>query len=205
MKIPPARFSTNTVVRRLSLIFCATRRAITSVAPPAAKPTMILIGLAERSCALAVREWLTSNTAPASKTHTDRSSDIMASSRSRSALVQQRRHDALARQRQIAQAHAQRARNRIADGPRGRPHGDLAEPERRLIRRRDETQLDLRHLGEAQDRIVLPGGGRDLPVGETHLLLQGPARRLNDAALHLVRGAVRIDDEAGVHASPDPR
>ena len=42
MKMPPARFSTNTVVFRLSLIFCATRRAITSVAPPAASPTMML-------------------------------------------------------------------------------------------------------------------------------------------------------------------
>jgi hypothetical protein len=49
MKLPPARFSTNTVVRRLSLIFCATSRAMTSVAPPAASPTIILIGLPEKS------------------------------------------------------------------------------------------------------------------------------------------------------------
>ena len=45
MKLPPALFSTNTVVRRFSLIFCAIRRAMTSVAPPAASPTMMRIGL----------------------------------------------------------------------------------------------------------------------------------------------------------------
>ncbi len=45
MKLPPARFSTNTVVRRFSLIFCAISRAMTSVAPPAASPTMMRIGL----------------------------------------------------------------------------------------------------------------------------------------------------------------
>src|SRR5262245_13342654 len=53
MKLPPALFSTKTVVRRFSLIFCATSRAITSVAPPAASPTRRRIGLLERSCAVA--------------------------------------------------------------------------------------------------------------------------------------------------------
>src|SRR5215468_7238104 len=56
MKLPPALFSTNTVVRRFSLIFCATSRAITSVAPPAASPTRTRIGLVGKSCACAAGE-----------------------------------------------------------------------------------------------------------------------------------------------------
>src|SRR5215510_5618338 len=205
MKIPPARFSTKTVLCRLSLTFCATSRAMTSVAPPAASPTMILIGLAEGACASA-RDAPISSVAPASRNATGRSSVIIpSSSHSRCALVQQRRHDALARQRQVAQAHAECTRDRIADGRRRRAHGDLAEPERRLVWRLDEAQLDLRRLGEAQDRVALPCRGRNLAVHKPHLLLQGPTRRLDDAALHLVGGAVRIDDKTGVHAGPDAR
>ena len=47
MKLPPTLFSTSTVVRMLSLIFCAISRAMTSVAPPAASPTSSRIGLPE--------------------------------------------------------------------------------------------------------------------------------------------------------------
>jgi hypothetical protein len=52
MKLPPALFSTITVAFMLSLIFWAINRAITSVAPPAARPTIMRIGLPVcRSCA----------------------------------------------------------------------------------------------------------------------------------------------------------
>ena len=45
MPLAPARFSTTTDWPRLSVNFAARRRAATSVPPPAAKPTRILIGL----------------------------------------------------------------------------------------------------------------------------------------------------------------
>src|SRR5262245_58918351 len=184
IKIPPARFSTNTVVRRLSLIFCATSRAITSVAPPAASPTMSLIGFAESSCAGAAAG--ASSTRPASRA--TRPNGFMFPSRAvfSSVTGQQRRRDALARQRQIAQAYAERPRHRIADGRGRRSHRGLADAERRLVRRVDEADLDLRHLGEFQDRIIVPGGRGDAAVVEPHLLLQGPTRRLDDAALDLI-------------------
>ena len=44
MKLPPTLFSTITVVRRLSLIFCATSRAMTSTGPPAGNGAISLIG-----------------------------------------------------------------------------------------------------------------------------------------------------------------
>ena len=45
MKLPPALFSTMTFAFMFSLILEATRRAMTSVPPPAARPTMMRIGL----------------------------------------------------------------------------------------------------------------------------------------------------------------
>ena len=38
---------------------------------------------------------------------------------------------------------------------------------------------------------------------EADLLLQGPAQRLDDAALELVARAVGIDDQAGIGDAPD--
>ena len=66
MKLPPALFSTITVVRMLSLIFCAISRAITSVAPPADRPTMRRIGLPDSSCACARIALDASSAAPVS-------------------------------------------------------------------------------------------------------------------------------------------
>ena len=109
MKLPPTLFSTMTVVRRLSLIFCATSRAMTSVAPPADRPTSMRIGLPESSCAGAGIGLDASSAAPVSSASAHPvTRDVMPSS-----LVllfgQQRRHDALARQWQIADALAERA------------------------------------------------------------------------------------------------
>src|SRR4051794_41699004 len=66
-----------------------------------------------------------------------------------------------------------------------------------------EADIDLRNLGEAQDRVALPVVGGDPPVGEANALLEGPARRLDDAALDLVRRAIRIDHQAGIDGRPD--
>src|SRR6188472_3841803 len=67
----------------------------------------------------------------------------------------------------------------------------------------DEADVDLRHLGEAQDRVALPAVGGDPTVSEANALLEGPARRLDDAALDLVRRAIRIDHQAGIDGRPD--
>src|SRR5262245_12139991 len=144
MKLPPARFSTKTVVRMFSLIFCATSRAMTSVAPPAASPTIILIGLPEKSCAFTARAGAQASARPATRTKADRS--CMRSSLAMwrpffgfsLAVGEQRRHDALARQRQIANARAERPRHRVADGGRGWTERGLAQAQRRLVRRVDE-------------------------------------------------------------------
>src|SRR5262245_26818872 len=176
MKLPPTLFSTSTVMRMLSLIFCATRRAMTSVAPPAASPTSRRIGLPVSSCAGADAGADASNAAAAIAPSIERRSQVAIVSSIISLPRQQRSHDALARQRQVADAAAERAGDGVADGGAGRPDRGFAEPERRLVRRIDQPDVDLRHLGEAQDRVVLPGGRGDPAVGEAHALLEHEAR-----------------------------
>ena len=49
-------------------------------------------------------------------------------------------------------------------------------------------------------QVVMEGRGAAI---ETHLFLEHPACRLNDAAFELVDGAVRIDDEPAIGGAPD--
>ena len=55
----------------------------------------------------------------------------------------------------------------------------------------DQLDLDLGNVAEAQDRIVVPGGGGDPAILEAHLLAHHEARALDDAAFDLVARAVR--------------
>ena len=50
------------------------------------------------------------------------------------------------------------------------------------------------HLRHGQDRIARPVARSDAVAVEPHLLVQRPARRLDDAALDLVGQPVRVDD-----------
>src|SRR5262249_21206818 len=70
-----------------------------------------------------------------------------------SSRLEQRRHDALAGERQVVQANAQRVGDGVADGGGGRPHGAFAHAERRVAGAVDEIGLDLGDLAEAQDRV----------------------------------------------------
>ncbi len=72
----------------------------------------------------------------------------------RSCVVDLRQHS-LARQRQIAHAHADRVEHRVGDRRRDRTGHRLADAERRLVRSVDDGDLDRRRLAEAQDRIVV--------------------------------------------------
>src|SRR5207244_3751692 len=65
-------------------------------------------------------------------------------------------NDALARDGQIAHAHPERRKHRIADGGgRGAVRG-FARAECPLLRARYDLDLDGRHVREAQDRVGLP-------------------------------------------------
>src|SRR5262249_4153232 len=103
----------------------------------------------------------------------------------------------------VADARAKRVRDRIAYRGGGRAVHHLAQSERRRIRRVDQLDLDRRHLREAQDRIIVPGDRGDAAVREPHRLLDGPARRLDGAALDLIARAVRPDDQPAVDRAPD--
>src|SRR6185436_356200 len=205
MKLPPTLLSTKTVVRRFSLIFWATRRAMTSVAPPAASPTRRRIGLPEKSCAWAERGDAENRIAHAMRTNAVRR--CMGSSLvcfcAFSVFGQQRRHDALTRQWQGTNAPAERPRHRIADRRRGGAERRFAQSQRRLMPCVDEADVDLRNLGEAQDRVALPAVGGDPTVGEANALLERPTRGLDDAAFDLVGRAIRIDHQAGINGRPD--
>ena len=161
MKLPPALFSTNTVVRRFSLIFCATSRAMTSVAPPARQPDEDADRLAGKILRMRrIAPQAQDRSAQAARANADRALHAFllrdAFGRRSFVIGQQRRHDALARQRQVADARAERARHGIADRRRGRAERGFAQAQRRLVRRSDEADLDLGHLGEAQNRIAPP-------------------------------------------------
>src|SRR5262249_12173102 len=62
---------------------------------------------------------------------------------------------------------------------------------------------DLRHLGEAHDRVIGPRPGGHARLVEAHRFHQRPARGLDDAALDLVDDAVGIDDLARVDRGDD--
>src|SRR5215467_11114662 len=117
-------------------------------------------------------------------------------------LLQQLRHDALARQRQIANANAKCARPRIADRGSGRTGGGFADAERRIAVAFHKLDGDLRHLAEAQDRIGLPVDRPAACIVKPDLLLEHPARGLNDAAFELVDDGIWIDDQASIGGAP---
>src|ERR1051325_4167714 len=101
-------------------------------------------------------------------------------------------------QRQVADAQAGGVEHRVG-GRRGRraPRG-LARAEPGLAGTVEQYGIDLGNLAEAQDRIALPVGGGDARAIEGHLLLQGPARGLDEATLELVHDAVGMDDLTGI-------
>src|SRR6266446_1018921 len=116
---------------------------------------------------------------------------------------EQRRHDALAGQWQIAQPRPQRVGHGVADRSDGRPAASLADAEAGAIGAGvDQLDRDLRHLAEAQYRVVLPVARADAGAVEAHPFLQCPARRVDDAAFELVDRAVRIDHEPGIRSTP---
>src|ERR1043165_1688615 len=88
-------------------------------------------------------------------------------------------------ERQIADALSGRVRERVGDGRDGRTLRSLARAERAFARAIDQLDRDLWHFGHGQDRIGRPVARQDaLPI-EFHLLVQGPACRLDHAALDL--------------------
>ena len=201
MKLPPTLFSTSTVVRMLSLIFCAISRAMTSVAPPA-RPTSSRIGLPEAPAPARVAGPMQRQGAGEQSQRGSRDarrhppSPLCRYSASSVAMMRSRVSGKSRMRLPSARATA------LPIAPPGRSD-DLAEAQRRLVGRLDQPDVDLRHLGEAQDRVVLPGARRDLAVLEAHALLEHEARPLDDAALELVSGAVRRDHQAGIGAAPD--
>src|ERR1700753_2514402 len=94
--------------------------------------------------------------------------------------------DALAGQRQVADADSDRVGDRVADGPGDRSLGDLARPDFGLARRVQDAHHHLRGVGEPEDRVAVPARGDDLVPVEPDLLAQRPARALHGAALDLV-------------------
>ena len=63
--------------------------------------------------------------------------------------------------------------------------------QRALIRTVDQLDLDLRRLRHGEDRIARPVARQNPVFVETHLLLQRPAHRLDDAAFDLAREPIR--------------
>ena len=114
------------------------------------------------------------------------------------------RDDAIARDGQVAHAHAERIEHRVGDGARHRPVRGLAGPQGFLFGAGNDLHLHGGHFREAQDGIGLPGVAGDARAVEAHRFLQHPARGLDGAALDLVFHAVRIDDLAHVHRHDEP-
>ena len=86
-------------------------------------------------------------------------------------------------------------RHRIGDGGRHGAQRHLADAERRVLGRADETDHDFGDLAELEDGVGGPVAGRDAERIGQDLLLQGPARGLDGTAFDLVGGTVGIDHE----------
>src|SRR5580658_4325182 len=121
----------------------------------------------------------------------------------RSALLD-RAGDALAGQRQVADAHPGRVGDRVADGPGDRPLGDFARTGLGLAGRVHDPHHDVRNLSEPEDRVAIPARRGDLVPVEPDLLAQRPAGALHGAAFDLVDHPVRVDDPAHVRREPQP-
>src|SRR5574337_238705 len=110
------------------------------------------------------------------------------------------RLDTLGPERLLAQAHADRVVDGIADD-RCRGAGRRLAATGRLELRTVVHQHDVdavRNLVESQDRIARPVATGDMRVIEGYFLVQRAAHRLDDVALDLVAHAIRADDEAVV-------
>src|SRR5271163_1007790 len=91
----------------------------------------------------------------------------------------------------------------IADRGDGRPAARLADPETGPVRPRvDELHGHLRHLAKAQNGVALPVARADAVCVEPHPFLERPAGAMNDAALELVDGTIRVDHEATIRRTP---
>src|SRR6266511_1420022 len=110
----------------------------------------------------------------------------------------QRRFDARRIERQVADAFAGCIGEGVDDGGDRRPLRAFACAERTLIRTVDQLDLDLRRFRHGEDRIAGPVARQNPAPIETHLLLQRPAHRLDDAAFDLAGEPIGIDDQAGI-------
>src|SRR5579862_9735684 len=94
--------------------------------------------------------------------------------------------DALAGQRQVADAYPDGVCDRVADRARHRPEGDLACPQLRFVRRIDDLDGHVGSVGEPEDRVGVPRRRGDPVVVEQDPFANGPARALYRSALDLV-------------------
>ena len=99
--------------------------------------------------------------------------------------------DPLRRERHVAHPDPERMRDGVADRGGRRPRRAFAGAERGRACRLDDPDRDARAFVEARGSGSRPRTVRHALGGPADLLLQGPARRLDHAALDLVHEAVR--------------
>src|SRR4029079_16099465 len=116
--------------------------------------------------------------------------------------LSQRRLDPRRVERKIADTFASGVGEGIGNGGDRGALGAFTGAQRALVRAVDQLDLDLWHLRHGQDRIARPVARQDPAFVETHLLLQRPAHRLDDAAFDLAREPIRVDDQAGINRGP---
>src|ERR1700704_3425270 len=116
--------------------------------------------------------------------------------------LRQRRLDPRRVERKIADALAGRIGESIGNGSDRRTLRAFTGAQGALVRAIDQLDLDLRRLRHGEDRIARPVTREDAVLVEAHLLLQGPAHRLDNAAFDLAREPIRIDDQAGIDGGP---
>src|SRR5215831_17430370 len=94
-------------------------------------------------------------------------------------------------------------RDGVSDGGNGWPARGFADPETGSVRDGvDQFDHHLGHLAEAQNRIALPVARADPAGVEPDPFLERPAGTMNDAALELVDGTIRIDHKTGIRRTP---
>ena len=106
--------------------------------------------------------------------------------------------DALAGDRQVAHAHAERVEHGVGDRRRRRPVRRLAGAQRRLVRAASRISTSTaRHLGEAQDRVGLPGVAGDARRGRS-----APPPSASSSSAWIAPPSIWLTTPSGLITSP---
>src|SRR5690606_20349415 len=111
-------------------------------------------------------------------------------------------HDAIARDRHLADSDTQRMSDSIADRRCNGSSGSFSDAQRGFSTS-DDYRLNLRYVGKAENWIIVPALDGETVLVPASALLQSPTCGLDNSAFDLVAEAIRMDHVASIHRAMD--